>query len=174
MMYAVSEAVVLMLLAQPQQRLEPLVLALTAARRSRTSSCMARILLLQLRVFRLQRLIAEDIVVVPLGLPVDGQQRRRGSERESSRRRFLRQLAPLVMASVTATHDGEARAATIRMVLSRRRPEILFQSITSPRRMPALLQSGCPRMRTPASRSIHAQRADRKPHHGEIVAVQVR
>ncbi len=60
-----------MLLAQPQKRLELLVFALILLGRAHVLLHLQNPLL-KLGVFRFQRLVAEDVVIVPLGLPVDG------------------------------------------------------------------------------------------------------
>lgn len=125
-----------MLLAQSQQRLELLVFALILLGGAHVL-LHREDFLLQLRVFRLQRLIAEDIVIVPLCLPVDGSNA--GADRRENRPDdVFSEARPARDAENDGDNDGKHDSHD-QDRLQPRRPEILFQSITSPRRMPALL-----------------------------------
>ncbi len=119
-----------MLLAEAQKRFELLVFALVLLGRAHVLFHLQNPLL-KLGVFRFQRLVAENVVVIPLGLPVDGGNA--GADRGQNRPYdVFAKRRPACNAENDGHNDGQNNRDNQNR-LEPRRPEISFQSITSPR-----------------------------------------
>ena len=119
-----------MLLAEAQKHFELLVFALVLLGRAHVLFHLQNPLL-KLGVFRFQRLVAENVVVVPLGLPVNGGDA--GADWGENRPHDLFAERRPARNAENDGHDDGQNDRNNQNRLEPRRPEISFQSITSPR-----------------------------------------